>query len=119
MKKIACLFFSKLLCGDLRELRELFLSAINKRMVTTHLKQHGFKSFWRCSMKKLLIYEQEGEFVIEHINSFNHSTKRFYVTENGLFEGLGAYKPVIDQYQLEVSETLWSKVIGFLNGIGF
>ncbi|WP_186306453.1 hypothetical protein [Siminovitchia fortis] len=51
-------------------------------------------------MKKLLMYKENGEFVLEHINSFGHSIKRFFITENGLKEELEAYQPVLDQYQI-------------------
>lgn len=44
--------------------------------------------------------------------------KRF-VNENGLFEGLHAYKSVIDEYQLEVSEELWALVINYINSEAF
>lgn len=71
-------------------------------------------------MKKLLIYKQVGdsrieEYVIERVNPFNHATKRFFVSEQGLLEGLKAYKPVMEEYELEVSEDLWAIVINFLN----
>ncbi len=32
-------------------------------------------------MRKLKIYMKNGEFVIEHVNSFGHSTKRFLSEE--------------------------------------
>src|SRR5690606_18243294 len=63
----------------------------------------------------LLVYMENGEFVIERVNEFNHATKRFFITENGLLEGLQAYRDVLDEYELEVSDSLWSKVINFLN----
>lgn len=67
------------------------------------------------TVKKLLIYKENDEFVIENVNSFNHSFKRRFISENGFYEGLQAYEPVIAEYQLEVSDELWSKVINFLN----
>lgn len=71
-------------------------------------------------MKKLLIYKQIGdsemeEYVIERVNEFNHATKRFFISEQGLLEGLKTYKPVMEEYELEVSEDLWAMVINFLN----
>jgi len=66
-------------------------------------------------MKKLSIYKENDEYVIERTNEFNHATKRFFLTESGLFEGLDTYKDIIDEYQLNVSEDLWSKVINYLN----
>lgn len=66
-------------------------------------------------MKKLLIYKENGEFVIERVNEFNHPFKRFYISEQGFLEGLQSYRQVISEYELEVSEELWSLVINFLN----
>lgn len=57
-------------------------------------------------MKKLKIYKESGEFIIERINEFNHATKRFFITEEGLLEGLQAYQSVISDYFIEVSENL-------------
>ncbi|MEH7417623.1 hypothetical protein V7266_20350 [Neobacillus drentensis] len=65
--------------------------------------------------KKLKIYKENGEFVIERINEFNHAIKRFFVTQDGLFEGLKAYGTGITDFQLDVSEELWATVINFLN----
>ncbi|MDC3422867.1 hypothetical protein NC661_21215 [Aquibacillus koreensis] len=66
-------------------------------------------------MRKLKIYMENGEFIVERINEFNNATKRTFLTEEGLLEGLGAYIEVLDQYELEVSDELWAKVINFLN----
>lgn len=65
-------------------------------------------------MKKLRIYKENGEFVIERVNQFNHATKRFFISEEGLKEGLQVYKPVMEEYELEVSDELWSFVVNFL-----
>ncbi|EOW8912828.1 hypothetical protein ACOVAE_003051 [Listeria monocytogenes] len=70
-------------------------------------------------MKKLLIYKENGEFVIERVNEFNHAFKRNFISEQGLFEGLQSYQPVIDEYELEVSDELWSLVLNFLNSKDF
>lgn len=70
-------------------------------------------------MKKLRIYKENEEFVIERVNEFNHATKRNFISENGLFEGLLAYQPVIDEYELEVSDELWALVINYLNSEEF
>ncbi|MED1712010.1 hypothetical protein P4V29_33880 [Bacillus thuringiensis] len=70
-------------------------------------------------MKKLRIYKENGEFVIERVNQFDHATKRFFLSEEGLKEGLQAYKDVMDEYELEVSEELWAFVINFLNSKEF
>lgn len=70
-------------------------------------------------MKKLKIYKQNGEFVIERVNEFNHSTKRFFVTEQGLIEGIEAYGPVIREYEIEMSEDLWNVVRDQLAREGF
>lgn len=66
-------------------------------------------------MKKLLIYKENGEFVIERVNEFNHATKRYFVSEGGLKEGLDAYLPVIDEYQIEADEDVWALVINHLS----
>lgn len=68
-------------------------------------------------MKKLLIYKENGEFVIERVNEFNHATKRYFVSEDGLKEGLNAYRPVIEEYQIEPTDEVWALVINLLNGL--
>ncbi|MFD2683248.1 hypothetical protein [Bacillus seohaeanensis] len=71
------------------------------------------------TLKKLLIYKENEEFVIENVNSFNHVFKRKFISEQGLFEGLHSYKPVMDEYELEVSDDLWPVVMNFLNSKEF
>ena len=66
-------------------------------------------------MKILKIYKENGEFVIERVNQFDHATKRYFATEEGLKEGLDTYQLVISEYELEVSEDLWALVINHLN----
>ncbi|UTV31694.1 hypothetical protein [Bacillus altitudinis] len=66
-------------------------------------------------MKTLKVYKENGEFVIERVNEFNHAFKRFYITEDGLKEGLDAYQPFIHEYRLEVSQDLWALDINHLN----
>ncbi|MFT9601006.1 hypothetical protein [Mesobacillus sp.] len=66
-------------------------------------------------MKKLLIYKENDDFVIERVNEFNHAFKRTFISEQGLLEGLQAYRLVISEYELEVSDELWSMVLNFLN----
>jgi len=66
-------------------------------------------------MKKLQIYKENGEFVIERVNEFNHATKRSFISEESLKEGLRAYKDVLADYQLDVSDELWAFVINYLN----
>lgn len=70
-------------------------------------------------MKKLKIYKENGEFVIERVNQFNHATKRLFISEEGLKEGLQSYQMVIDEYELEVSEELWALVNNFVNSKEF
>ncbi len=70
-------------------------------------------------MRTLRITKQEGEFIIEHVNSFGHATKRFFITENGLKEGLNAYAPIIGQYELEVSDNLWTLVLNYVSSSNF
>lgn len=70
-------------------------------------------------MKKLRVYKENGEFVIERVNEFNHAFKRSFMSENGLFEGLSVYKDTLENYELEVSEELWAVVVNFLNSSEF
>jgi hypothetical protein len=65
-------------------------------------------------MKKLFIYRENGEFVIERVNQFNHATKRVFVSEEGLQEGIQAYSHVLDEYILQVAEDLWGMVINIV-----
>lgn len=51
-------------------------------------------------MKKLLMYKENDEFVLEHMNSFGYSIKRYFITEKGLKEELEIYQPVLDQYKI-------------------
>ncbi|MGM0845764.1 MAG: hypothetical protein ACQEUT_12365 [Bacillota bacterium] len=57
-------------------------------------------------MKKLSVYKENGEFVIERINQFDHATKRTFLSEEGLLEGLHDYLDVLEEYDLDVSEEL-------------
>lgn len=66
-------------------------------------------------MKKLLIYKENGEFVIENVDSTNHASKQNFLSEQDFLEGLQSYQQVIADYELEVSDELWSLVINFLN----
>jgi hypothetical protein len=66
-------------------------------------------------MKKLLIYKENGEFVIEKVNEFKDASKQSFISEQGFLEGLQSYQQVIADYELEVSDELWSLVINFLN----
>jgi hypothetical protein len=56
--------------------------------------------------KTIKIYKENGEFVIEIINEFNHATKRIFATEEGLKEGLDVYHSVIHEYEIEASENV-------------
>ncbi|MBD8005807.1 hypothetical protein [Bacillus norwichensis] len=51
-------------------------------------------------MKKLLLYKENDEFVLEHINSFGHSFKRYFITKQGLEEELEMYDPAVENYQV-------------------
>lgn len=68
-------------------------------------------------MKKLKVYKENGEFVIERVNEFNHATKRRFITEEGLKDGLDAYHPVISEYEIEPSEDVRTLVINHLNEV--
>ncbi|MRN07813.1 hypothetical protein EAI26_10725 [Lactobacillus sp. 0.1XD8-4] len=72
-------------------------------------------------MKKLLIYKQKSHFIIERVNQFNHATKRYFISEQGLKEGLLAYhrNNELDQYELEVSEDLFALVTKMINSKEF
>ncbi|WP_087974584.1 hypothetical protein [Oceanobacillus rekensis] len=70
-------------------------------------------------MKTLKIYKDNNEFVIERVNEFNHATKRTYISEEGLKEALQSYKPVIEEYEIEVSKELWAFVINYLGNREF
>ncbi|ETI67258.1 hypothetical protein [Neobacillus vireti] len=66
-------------------------------------------------MKKLKIYKDKDEFVIERVNQFNHSTKRFFISEQGLIEGLEVYTlKDISQYEIQASHEVWAMVINSL-----
>jgi len=66
-------------------------------------------------MKTLKIFKDYNEFVIERINEFNHSTKRRFISEQGLLEGLEAYSQAdLSQYDIQVSPELWALVLNQL-----
>jgi hypothetical protein len=64
--------------------------------------------------KGINIYKENGEYVAERINEFNHSSKRYFVTLEGLFEYLETVQGLNGQVELEVSEELWATVINQL-----
>lgn len=66
-------------------------------------------------MKTLKIYKENGEFVIERINEFNHSFRSMFITEEGLKEGLDSYNSVMHEYEIEASDDVWALVINHLN----
>lgn len=66
-------------------------------------------------MKTLKVYKENDEFVIERVNEFNHATKRYFITEDGLKEGLDSYQSVIHEYRLEEAQDLWALDINHLN----
>ena len=69
--------------------------------------------------KTLKIYKDENnDFVIERINDFNHSFKRVFITEEGLKEGLNAYKSVLHEYEIEATDSVWPIVINHLTEMG-
>lgn len=67
-------------------------------------------------MKKILIYKYDNDFILERVNDFGHSWKRYFDSEKGLLEGLDAYRDIISEYNLDVSEDLWATVINYLYG---
>jgi hypothetical protein len=67
--------------------------------------------------KKLEIYKDQetGDFVMRRTNEFGHRTKREFISEQGLLEGLAAYRSEdLNEYELQVSDELWGTVIHFL-----
>ncbi|NPC90840.1 hypothetical protein HOO54_01120 [Bacillus sp. WMMC1349] len=68
-------------------------------------------------MRKLEIYKEDWEFVIEHVNEFDHAVKSYFATEEGLKEGLEAYIPLMNEYEIKASSEVWGLVINLLNSI--
>lgn len=66
-------------------------------------------------MKKLMIFRENDDFVVERVNEFNHGTKRFFASEEALLEGLQDCESIIADYELHIIPELWSTVINFLN----
>jgi hypothetical protein len=66
------------------------------------------------TLKKLKIYKQNGVYVIERVNQFNHAIKRFFDGVEALSEGLESYLPVIEEYEIEASEEIWGFIINYL-----
>lgn len=89
------------------------MSAFFREMALDRYKERG------VIMKKLLIYKENEEFIIERVNEFNHSFKNKFISEQEFHEGLKTYKPVIEEYELEVSEDLWGSTIKFMNSKEF
>lgn len=68
-------------------------------------------------MKVLKIYKEDNDFIIERINEFNHATKRYYKTEEGLKEGIDSYIPVLEEYEIKATDSVWPLVINHLNNL--
>ena len=68
--------------------------------------------------KTLKVYKENDAFVIERVNEFDHSFKRYFITEEGLKEGVDSYHLVMDEYDLQVSEDLWAMIIKHLSNQG-
>ncbi|NRD80164.1 hypothetical protein HPT25_22775 [Bacillus sp. BRMEA1] len=68
-------------------------------------------------MKKLLIYKEDGEFIIERVNEFGTGFKNHFKTVDGLLGRLDIYQRTnkLEEYQLDVSEDLRANVINLLN----
>jgi len=56
--------------------------------------------------KTLKIYPENDLYVIERVNQFNHSFKRFFTSITGLSEGLQAYDQVISEYKVQIDKNL-------------
>ena len=58
---------------------------------------------------------EQGEFVLERINQFDHATKRHFISEQGLIEALESY-PDLSEYEIETDASLWAIVINAVQG---
>lgn len=65
--------------------------------------------------RKLMVYAENNDFVIEQINEFNHATKRVFPTKENLLENLKIYTNALEDYEIEVSKDLWRTVINYLS----
>ncbi|MEH6892132.1 hypothetical protein V7024_21150 [Bacillus sp. JJ864] len=67
--------------------------------------------------KKLEIYQENGEFIIKRTNEFGTPLISRYATENGLKESIQHYKRhvALDEYEIDVDESLWALVINELS----
>ena len=58
--------------------------------------------------KRLEIYQdsEKGHYVIERVNEFSHSTKRFYENMEELYDGIDTYKDMkdVDDYEIVVTD---------------
>ena len=69
--------------------------------------------------KRLEIYQdsEKGHYVIERVNEFSHSTKRFYENMEELYDGIDTYKDMkdVDDYEIVVTDnSLYSKIIRYM-----
>ncbi len=67
-------------------------------------------------MKKLIIFKDNQDYVVQRTNEFGTKFEKRFVTEQGLEECLKDYKTnnVIDDYEIETSDDLWKFVIDTL-----
>jgi len=56
------------------------------------------------TLEKLKIYKENGEFILEQINRFNHSTKHSFITENELLEAFDQYQNVLQNYEILIEQ---------------
>lgn len=65
--------------------------------------------------KRLEIYKENEDYVIERINEFNHASKKRY-SKAGLIEALENYKVHgnLEEYDIQISDELWSLVVNTL-----
>jgi hypothetical protein len=61
-------------------------------------------------MKKLKIYEEEDCLILERTNQFNHATKRYFISQEGLVEALNEY-PTLSEYEIECEHRLWAVIV--------
>ena len=69
--------------------------------------------------KRLEIYQdsEKAHYVIERVNEFSHSTKRFYENMEELYDGIDTYKDMkdVDDYEIVVTDnSLYSKIIRYM-----
>lgn len=55
-------------------------------------------------MSQLIVYLESDEFIVKHIDEFNESTTKKFLSEDGLHEGIKAYQLIADQLDLKIQQ---------------